>query len=821
MDMPGLLIALADAAGPDAVSTRRPDCVAYASDMWPRSQIWKLADEPARFPPDAIVHVSDRATLARVLRVCNDFGAPVIPYGGGSGVCGGTLPVYGGVVVDTKRMNRVVSIDRESRLATVEAGCLGQHLEESLREHGFTLGHFPSSVLCSTVGGYVAARSAGQYSSRYGVFADLVRRLTVALPDGRLVETGPGAGALDWSPLVAGSEGTLGVVVDATVRMRPAPEHMRFRGFRLRSVEHGLDAMRRVMQAGLRPCVLRLYDPFDTLIAASEPEAESTDAPPTRIERLVAERLAPLKDDLKRSAVPVLLARPGVLNRLADKLPLGCLLVVGFEGAHDAVERDMGRASRLLVDAGAQDRGPGPGDAWYQNRYAVSFKQSKVFLAGAFVDTMEVSTTWDRVPALYRRVRAAVGSIAFIMAHFSHAYREGCSIYFTFAARVKTPADAERQHERLWETGLTAVARAGGSISHHHGVGIAKREFLPDEYGADGAALFDALKQAFDPKGVMNPGKLWRVPGRAGEDLRQPGDPDAIGPVDRVSGVVRVAAAAPLGELARRLAAEGFALPWWVVGALPIESLSAGTLGELSLGTVLGAPHTLDWGPRYGGLAPNLLAVDAITRGGHRIRQTPTPRRAAGPELTALFVEADRRFGSIEAAVLRVVPVLPRPVRFRWQAAAPAPLLAALRALEDADEPPLRATLSWTPRTGFAADVLVDGECVGLPRLPRDVAATRPDDDDPWVDLPDTGFRGGWPVDRVAIGAALSAAAGAGIPLAASRLDDHGGWLVPLADAPPDAHERLAAAGVTAPTAPDADDPFAARVAAALVQRMA
>jgi hypothetical protein len=501
-------------------------------------------------------------------------------------------------------------------------------------------------------------------------------------------------------------------------------------------------------------------------------------------------------------------------------VPIGCLRVVGFEGARAAVERESARAFRLLAEAGAQDRGPGPGEAWHQNRHAVSFKQSKVFLAGAFVDTMEISTTWDRLPALYRRVRAAVSPLAFVMAHFSHAYREGCSIYFTFAARAGTPADAERRHEELWETGLSAVARAGGSISHHHGVGIAKREFLPDEHGAGGAALFDALKQAFDPDGVMNPGKLWRAPGRAGEDLREPAPPDAIGTVEPAAQTVRVAGAAPLAELTARLGAEGWTLPWWLVG-VP---------GDLSVATALASPERLDWGPRFGPLATNLLAVDGTARGGHRLRQTPAARRAAGPDLAALFVGAGRRFGHVDAAVLRVVGALPAPLPLAWRAAGPGPLLDGLRALVDADAPPWRATLAWTPADGFTATLLVEGRGVELPPLPDGVAVSRPDPDDPWrPELPADGFRRAVPLPRRDLAVALAAAAVEGLPLAVGRLDDHGGWLVPLPGAPADTLVRLAArvpalagaAAAAATAAGAAAAELADRVGAALVPRLA
>src|SRR5439155_673442 len=212
----------------------------------------------------------------------------------------------------------------------------------------------------------------------------------------------------------------------------------------------------------------------------------------------------------KKVAIAAALGRPSLVNRLAGALlpyaQSGCLLIVGFEGEHSLVDAEARAAEAELERAGGRDLGPGPGERWLKHRYAVSFRMSKVFDAGAFVDTMEVATSWDRLLELYRAVRQAISPLAFIMAHFSHAYADGCSIYFTFAARGNSRWDAERKYDDIWRAGLAAAHQAGATISHHHGVGLSKAPFMPEEHG-EAMAIYRALKDVLDTAGVRNPGK--------------------------------------------------------------------------------------------------------------------------------------------------------------------------------------------------------------------------------------------------------------------------------------------------------------------------
>jgi alkyldihydroxyacetonephosphate synthase len=501
---------------PGRVSTTPPDRLAYARDLWPRGLIELQAGRPAAHPPDAIVWPTSTEEVAAIVRAAARTGTPIVPFGAGSGVCGGTLPIRGGVVVDLKRMRAIVEVDAEAGAATVEAGILGEHLEHELERRGLTLGHFPSSIMCSTFGGWLAARSAGQLSTKYGKIEDLVRRLTFVDGQGevRTVEAGAAPDVAQW---LVGSEGTLGIITRATVTVRPAPELRLYRGWSFPRVAAGCEAIRRLLQRNLRPACVRLYDELDSFLHRGEkahggaPEAGAATA-------IIEQWLAMLTpggkgavDEWKRRAIAVALARPELVNRLAATvLPYaqsGCLLVLGFEGERGLTEAEARAATLELERAGGRDLGEGPGTRWLEHRYAVSFRMPKVFDAGAFVDTMEVATSWDKLLELYRAVREAVSPLAFIMAHFSHAYVDGCSIYFTFAARGADAEDAARKYDDIWRAGLAAVAKVGATISHHHGIGLSKAPFMPEEHGA-AMTLYRALKDVLDPGNVMNPGKM-------------------------------------------------------------------------------------------------------------------------------------------------------------------------------------------------------------------------------------------------------------------------------------------------------------------------
>ncbi|MFC1888357.1 FAD-binding oxidoreductase [Thermodesulfobacteriota bacterium] len=488
------------------VSVNHLDRTAYARDLWPRLQIW-INGGRIPSPPDCIVWAEEENQISKLLRLAARKGFPVIPYGAGSGVCGGTLTVEGGVILDMKRMRRVVSVDDSSLTVDVETGIIGQDLEEALNAKGYTLGHFPSSIYCSTLGGYLVTRSAGQLSSRYGKIEDMVLGLRVILTSGRVLTIRPVPGSAPGPRFVqgfVGSEGTLGVITRAALRIRPLPESISLRGHLFSSVEEGLTAMRRIMQSGIRPSVLRLYDELDTLLVGTG-----------QGDGLLKKMGGGKKGGGRKGFVSQALKRiertvfshPEVVAKILELLPGKCLLIFGFEGVRKLVDAEMGHALKLCSSAGGKDLGEGPGKYWLEHRYSVSYKQSKIFEGGGFVDTIEVATVWSKVERLYTEMRRAVSRHAFIMAHFSHAYPEGCCIYFSFVANAATTDEADRLYRNIWQDALDACLLVGATVCHHHGVGYSKVPWMIRE-NRETWPVFQALKSALDPGGIMNPGKM-------------------------------------------------------------------------------------------------------------------------------------------------------------------------------------------------------------------------------------------------------------------------------------------------------------------------
>ncbi|OGP81672.1 MAG: hypothetical protein A2Y95_08605 [Deltaproteobacteria bacterium RBG_13_65_10] len=446
----------------DRLSASLPDRIAYARDLWPMGQFW-AREGKLPHPPEVVVWPESVGEIVALLRLANEKRFPVIPMGAGSGVCGGTLAIHGGVILDLKRMKRVRHLDESSLLVTAEAGIIGQHLEEWLNAHGYTLGHFPSSIYCSSFGGWIATRSAGQLSTKYGKIEDMVMGLEGVLPDGTVFSSkvSPRSAAgprLDH--LLVGSEGTLAVITAATARIRPLPEARRFAGYIYRDVRTGLDAIRKVMRRGLDPAAVRLYDETDTAMSLAS------------------------------------------LGLTAE----GCLLLLVFEDVVDLIDAKAGLADAICRAEGGEALGPAPAEHWWKHRYDISYQQSPIYRGGLMVDTIEVAGTWSNLMRLYDAMRAAIGKRMTCLAHFSHVYPEGASIYFTFVGPAGPGGDAET-YRAVWGDAMDACIKMGGTITHHHGVGLLKAPWMGEEHGPL-IRIYRALKQALDPNGIMNPGKL-------------------------------------------------------------------------------------------------------------------------------------------------------------------------------------------------------------------------------------------------------------------------------------------------------------------------
>jgi alkyldihydroxyacetonephosphate synthase len=626
------------------------DLSAYSRDLWPRHHLDVRAGTAPGAPPAAVVWPRTTGEVAAVVRLCREEGWPLVPFGAGSGVCAGVLPGARAVVLDLKAMAAERSFLPDAPAVEVEAGALGITFEEGLGRRGYTAGHFPSSILCSTVGGWLAARGAGQCSGKYGKIEDMVAALEVVDGRGEAHLLRRRAGGPDLTPLVIGSEGVLGVVTAATLRLHPSPPFRAFRAFSFPSFEAGADAIREAYQAGLRPAVARLYDPFDTLLAKASArrkghKKEGGGHGPGAGERAL------------RGA----LRSPALFNQVADVAARAfggrSLLVLVFEGAADEAADDAARAEALCERRGARPLGEGPARRWFAHRYSVSYRQAPVFRAGLFSDTFEVAAPWARIQGVYEAVRRALGRHVFVMAHLSHAYPDGSSLYFTFAGSAPDDRASAALYDAAWRDALDAAFGAGATISHHHGVGRSKAPRLGAELGL-GVEIVAALRRAFDPDGLFNPGAL----APSDEAGRPPAPPaDASFHVDEASLLARAPADMTLGELRRRLRARDL--------SLPVEGRGDGLRVDAWLAAGLpGAPD-----PWADPVARPLSGLDAQMPSGRLLHIAAAPRRAVGPDLLSLFVgtEGVGRPVSVTLRVGREGAPAARAAGFRFERNAP------------------------------------------------------------------------------------------------------------------------------------------------------
>jgi alkyldihydroxyacetonephosphate synthase len=431
-------------------------------DWWPLAMCWATDGEVAGLA-DVVCRPADAAEVAAVLAVCNAARVPVTAAAGRSGVLGGSVPVHGGVVLDLTALSGIVEVDDVSMVLDVRAGTFGSALEEELhRDHGVTIGHWPQSIDLSTVGGWLACRGAGQLSNRYGKAEDLVVGLDVVLADGRQIQTGGAprqAVGPDLNQLFVGSEGTLGVITGARMRLHRAPAATASTAWGFESFAAGLDAMRSVVHRGAPPAVLRLYD------AA---EAERSYHTPSGTH----------------------------------------LLLAHDQGDHALVEVTTRMVDTCCEEAGATMLDPALVDHWLEKRNDVAALEALIS-RGYVVDTMEVAGRWRDLPAIYEHtVEAFLGVPGTIAAgaHQSHSYQDGACLYFTFAGKVDA-GERTAYHRALWDAGQRAALTAGAALSHHHGVGLARSRFVAEALGPAFEVLV-AAKQALDPNGILNPGKL-------------------------------------------------------------------------------------------------------------------------------------------------------------------------------------------------------------------------------------------------------------------------------------------------------------------------
>lgn len=450
------------------VTTDAAQLAEAGRDWWPLAMTWATE---GRSPAagGAIVRPEDPSQVAEVLAICNEARIPVTTSAGRSGVLGGSVPLHGGVQLDLCGLAGILEVDETSLVVDVAAGTFGDRFEDELRDsHGLTCGHWPQSMTLSTVGGWLACRGAGQLSTRYGKIEDMVVGLTVALADGTTITTGGAprqATGPDLNQLFVGSEGTLGVITSARLRVHPAPQATARGAWAFSSFDDGLDFCRRILRRGATPAVLRLYDGTES----------------DRNYHLGTERAVVL-----------------VLDE-GDPLVVDAMLAVVSDEAHDI---DGSPAERLDDEVL---------DHWLAKRNDVS-QLEPLIAGGLVVDTMEVSGPWSVLPRAYHDAVDAMSAVPGCLAasaHASHSYTDGACVYFTFGGKPEGDSLEARAalHGAIWTAGQGATLEAGCSVSHHHGIGLHRGAWLRRAMGPAHDVL-RGIKDALDPNGILNPSKL-------------------------------------------------------------------------------------------------------------------------------------------------------------------------------------------------------------------------------------------------------------------------------------------------------------------------
>jgi len=451
---------IAPAHRPDAP----PDCASYARDAWPLAGKW-TSDELAAHTPLSVQQPQSVEALRAVLQTARASGHKVLAWGAGSGVCGAAIPDGAAQVIDMRALNAIIAFDPEAMTVTVGAGLMGGALEDWLNQQGYTCGHYPQSLYLSTVGGWLATRGIGTWSNKYGGIENLVYSAEVMLADGSLVTLGRAprsAAGPRLLELFLGSEGTLGIITQVTLKIFALPEKRCYRAYRYTNLADGLASVRQMYARQCPPALVRLYD-----------EAESTH-----------------------------------LYDAAGVEASGCLLILGSAGHATLVDAEIQATGEIACAHGAQPLGADLGERWHSGRYHAAWLDANQ-APNVIADSIEVSAPWPAIMPLYHDVtRAIAPHVTSQMAHMSHFYSTGTMIYFIFSIDDADPASLRQRYAQVWDTVTSQALRHGGTATHHHGVGLARRAVFAQEIGAPAAALLRGIKSVFDPDQLLNPGKL-------------------------------------------------------------------------------------------------------------------------------------------------------------------------------------------------------------------------------------------------------------------------------------------------------------------------
>jgi alkyldihydroxyacetonephosphate synthase len=438
--------------------------------------------------PDAVCRPTTPDEVQGVLRACASVGAHVIPWGGGTSVTGGVNVLRGDaptVTLDLENLSGLSAFDELSGLATFGAGTRGPDVESALGARGLTLGHFPQSWELSTLGGWVATRSAGQQSLGYGGIEAMTAGVELVAPAGRLdLRAWPASAAgPDLRQLVLGSEGRLGVITRVTVRARPRPEAHLVEGALVPSFDVGAHLLRTLVRQGVPLDMLRLSD------AAETQASLAADATPTILRHLLKRYLG--------------------LRGIGDE---GCFLLFGASGSRRAARAAIWQTRRMAWREGGALLGAGPGRHWLRDRYRRPYLREALLDRGYATDTLETALPWSALAAARERVGSAIagaladtGERVVVLCHVSHVYLDGASLYFTFFFRSAAAQETLRRWATIKRTANASLVSAGATLSHHHGVGQWHAPAYEAEVGLQGRALMAAMARHLDPQAVLNP----------------------------------------------------------------------------------------------------------------------------------------------------------------------------------------------------------------------------------------------------------------------------------------------------------------------------
>lgn len=456
---------LAEIIGKDKVSTDIGDRLCFSRDVTPLCYKWIDLYKLPPYTSDIVASPETTGDVIKIVKFAGENNKKLFIYGGGSGVVGGVIPTERGITLDMSRMCGIINLDEQSLTVEVQSGIIGQNLEDFLNKKNYTLRHFPQSIRSASVGGLIATRSTGQFSTKYGGIENYVVGLEAVLPDGSLLNTGDkprSSTGPDINNFFIGSEGIFGVITKAILKIYKMPEEVKYQCFIYRDIFCALDSIREIMQSGIKPPVIRLYNSEES--------------------RLKFEKLGFNYD--------------------------GCLLILCFEGKKELVEAEASVAMEICSKMHARDIGGELGKIWFENRFDTRHILEKEEEPGGMSDAIELASSWSKIKKLYTEVEKYFKEKNITLAsHFSHAYTTGISVYNIFYLNAKDEKEAIDKFYEVWDDVMGIALENDATISHHHGIGIIKRARLKQELGK-GIEIIKKLKDSLDSENIINPGKL-------------------------------------------------------------------------------------------------------------------------------------------------------------------------------------------------------------------------------------------------------------------------------------------------------------------------